>query len=42
LTTHFLIQETFIMAEVQIRLRAVIGDEDFAVLIGTHRAGIDD
>ena len=29
------------MAEVEIGLGAVVGDEDLAVLIGRHRAGID-
>ena len=31
----------FIVAEVQVRLRAVIGHVDFPMLIGIHRAGID-
>ena len=30
-----------VMAEIEIGLGAVIGDEDLAVLIGAHRAGID-
>ena len=30
-----------VMAEVEIGLGAVVGDEDLAVLIGAHRAGID-
>ena len=29
------------MAEVEVRLGAVVGDEDFAVLERRHRAGID-
>ena len=29
------------MAKIEIRLRAVIGDEDLAMLIGRHRARID-
>ena len=29
------------MAQVQVRLRAVAGDEDFAVLVGRYRAWID-
>ncbi len=29
------------MAEIEIRLRAVIGDEDFAMLIGAHGPRID-
>ena len=32
--------ETFIMAQIQIGFRAVVGDEDFAVLERTHRAGV--
>ena len=28
------------MAQIQVGLRAVVGDEDFAVLIGAHGAGI--
>ena len=35
------IDETFIMAQVKVRLRAVIGDENFAVLIRAHRTRID-
>ena len=33
--------EALIVAEIEIGLRAVVSDEDFAVLIGRHRAGID-
>ena len=33
--------EALIVAEVEIGLRPVVGDEDFAVLIGRHRARID-
>jgi len=33
--------EPLVVAQVQIGLGAVLGDEDFPVLIGTHRAGID-
>jgi hypothetical protein len=33
--------ETFVVAEVEVGLRTVFGDEDFAVLKRTHRAGID-
>mgnify|MGYP007012692478 CR=1 FL=1 len=29
------------MAQVKVRLRAVIGDENFTVLIRAHRTGID-
>jgi len=31
----------FVMAEIEIGLSPVIGDEDLPVLIGAHRAGID-
>ncbi len=33
--------EALVMAEVEIGLGAVVGDEDLAVLIRRHRAGID-
>ena len=33
--------EALVMAEIEIGLGAVVGDEDLAVLIGRHRAGID-
>ena len=33
--------EALVMAEVEVGLRAVIGDEDLAVLVGRHRPGID-
>src|SRR5579859_664652 len=36
-----LVDEAFVVAEVEIRLGAVNGDEDFAVLVGGHGAGID-
>jgi len=29
------------MAEVEVGLRAVVGDEHFAVLVRAHRAGVD-
>ncbi len=32
--------EAFVVAEVEIGFRAIVGDEDFAVLIRAHRAGI--
>ena len=35
------VDETLIMAKIQIGLRAVLRDEYFAVLDGIHRAGID-
>ena len=31
----------FVMAEIKVRFRAVVGDEDLAVLIRAHRAGVD-
>ena len=33
--------EALVMAEIEIGFGAVVGDEDLAVLIGRHRAGID-
>ena len=36
-----LVEETLVVAEVEIGLRAVVGDEDFAVLVGGHGAGVD-
>src|SRR6516162_6567653 len=33
--------EVLVMAEVEVGLRAVIGDENLAVLVGRHRPGID-
>ena len=33
--------ETFVVAEVEIRFGAVVGDEDLAVLVGRHRSGVD-
>ncbi len=33
--------ETLVVTEIEIGLGAVVGDEDFAVLIGRHRARID-
>ena len=36
-----LVREALVMAEIEVRLRAVVGDEDFAVLIRTHRAGVN-
>jgi len=35
------VEEALVVADVEIRLGAVIRDEDFAVLEGIHRAGID-
>src|SRR5262249_44384941 len=34
------IDEALVVAEVQVCLRAVRGDEDFAVLVGRHGAGV--
>ena len=36
-----LVGETLVVAEVQIRLGAVVGDVDLAVLVRAHRAGVD-
>jgi hypothetical protein len=33
--------KSFVMAKIEIGLRAVVSDEDLAVLIGRHRPGID-
>ncbi len=33
--------KAFIMTKIKIGLSPIIGDKNFAVLIGTHRAGID-
>jgi hypothetical protein len=33
--------EAFVMAEVEVGLRPVIGDEDLAMFEGAHRAGVD-
>ena len=33
--------EALVMAEVEVGLGAVVGDEDLAVLVGRHRARID-
>ncbi len=33
--------EALVMAEIEIGLGAVVGDEHLAVLIGAHRSGID-
>ena len=38
---HHRAGEAFIVAEVEVGLRAVVGDEYFAVLEGTERPGID-
>ena len=35
------VDEAFIMSEVEIRFRAILGDEHLAVLIGAHGAGVD-
>jgi len=36
-----LVDEAFVMAQVQVGLRAVLGHVDLAVLIGAHGAGVD-
>ena len=33
--------EALVVAQIEIGLRAVVGDEHLAVLVGAHRAGID-
>ena len=33
--------EAFVVAQIQVGLRSVVGDVDFAVLIGAHRPRID-
>src|SRR3989304_4098591 len=35
------VDEALVMAEVEVGLGAVGGDEDLAVLVGGHRAGVD-
>jgi len=35
------VRVALVVAEVEVGLRAVLGDEDLAVLVGRHRAGID-
>ena len=35
------IDEALVVAEVEVGLRAVLGDENFPVLIGVHGAGVD-
>ena len=34
------VHEPLVMAQIQVGLRAVVGDEDFAVLVRVHRPGI--
>jgi len=41
LLRHVDVDEALVMAEIEIGFRAVFGDVHFAVLIRTHRAGID-
>src|SRR5439155_17192521 len=36
-----LVDEALVVAQVQVGLSAVVGDEDLAVLVGVHGAGID-
>ena len=36
-----LVGEALVVAEVEVGLRAVVGDEDLAVLVRGHRAGVD-
>ena len=35
------VNETFVVTEIEVGFGAVVGDEDLAVLVGGHRAGID-
>ena len=35
------VDEAFIVTEVEVRFRAIVGDEDFAVLVRAHRARVD-
>ena len=35
------VEEALVVADVQVRLRAILGDEDLSVLEGVHRAGVD-
>ena len=37
---EILVHEPLVMAQVQVRLGAVLGDEDLAVLVGAHGAGV--
>ena len=37
---QILVDEALIVAQVQVRLRAVVGDEDLPVLVGAHGAGV--
>jgi hypothetical protein len=39
--TKFCVGEALVVAEIEIGLRAVIGDINFAVLIGRHRTGVN-
>ena len=36
-----LVEEAFVVAQVEVGLGTVVGDVDLAVLIGRHRAGVD-
>ena len=36
-----LVDEALVVAQVEVRLGAVVGDEDLAVLVGRHRARVD-
>ncbi len=36
-----LVDKALVVAEIQVGLRAVVRDEDFAMLVWTHRAGVD-
>ena len=36
-----LVDEPLVVPQIQVRLGAVVGDEDFTVLVGRHRPGVD-
>ena len=38
---HELVDEALVVAQVEVGLGAVLGDEHLAVLVGAHRAGVD-
>ena len=39
--SEVLVDEPLVVAEVEVGLAAVLGDEDLAVLAGVHGAGVD-
>ena len=40
-TAHYRARESLVVAQIEIRFRTVVGDEDLSMLEGTHRAGVD-